>query len=61
MKPATTIAIGVFCLVALAHLLRIVFGLEFTVGNVTVPVWASVLGILIPAALAIGLYKERQG
>jgi hypothetical protein len=59
-KPFTLAAVLVFAMVALAHLLRLVFGWEVTINGLTVPLWASVLGIVIAAALAIMLWRESR-
>lgn len=58
MGTGSKIAILLLSLVALAHLLRIVFGLGLTVENTEVPMWVSVLGTVIPAAVAYALWRE---
>ena len=60
MKPATTIAVVLFALVALAHLLRVAFGTPATVGTWTVPMWVSYIGVLLPGGLAYFVYREHQ-
>jgi len=60
MKPATTIAMILLSLVAIAHLLRVLYGLEIIVGSWSVPMWGSYLGIAIPGALAFFIYREHQ-
>ncbi len=61
-KPFSTIAILVFVLIALAHLHRLVFGWEVLVQGARVPMWTSVLGVLISGMLALGIWHEsRQG
>ena len=52
MKPFTTIAIAVFTLVAIVHLLRLVFGWEVVVTGYVVPVWWSALGLIVAGGLA---------
>ena len=42
----------VFFLIALAHLTRIVLGLPVVVQGVAVPVWASVVALLVTAFLS---------
>ena len=59
MKPATKIAVALLALVAVAHLLRLLFGLEVVVGGWVAPMWASVLGAVIPGALAYFVYREH--
>jgi len=60
MKPFTAISISVFTLVALSHLLRLIFGWAMTVQDVSVPMWVSGLGVVVPAGLAIMLYREMK-
>ena len=60
MKPFTAISISVFALVALSHLLRLIFGWAMTVQDVSVPMWVSVVGVVVPAGLAIMLYREMK-
>lgn len=42
----------VFLLITLGHLLRVVLGATFVVGGVSVPMWASVLAIILMGYLA---------
>ena len=60
MKPATTIAVVLLGLVALGHVLRLVYGLEAVVGDWTVPMWVSYIGVLLPGGLAYMIYREHQ-
>lgn len=60
MKSATRIATILFSLVAIAHLLRVVMGVEITVGDWSAPMWASYLGVVIPGALVYFIYREHQ-
>ncbi len=60
MKPATLVAVCFLSLVALGHLLRLVFRVTVTVGTFAVPMWASVLAVIGPGALAMWLWKEQQ-
>jgi hypothetical protein len=61
MKLSSQLAILVFCLVAFAHFLRVVFQVEILIGGETVPLWASVIGVVVPVALAVGLWREADG
>ena len=58
MKPFTNLAIAIFILVAVLHLLRLVFGWEVTLDSMVVPMWVSVMGLLIAGALAYFLWRE---
>jgi len=46
-----------FTLVAIAHLLRIVNGLPVQVGEFNVPMAASWIGLVVPAALALWAFR----
>lgn len=61
MKPFTKIAIVVFSLVAILHLLRLIFGWEVIVIGMIVPVWFSAIGFIIAAGLAFLLWRENKG
>lgn len=44
---ALKVAAGVFLLVCLAHILRIIFRLKVSIGNFVIPLWVSYVGALI--------------
>ena len=50
----------IFSLVAVAHLLRVIFQTEVLVGGATIPVWVSVVGVIVPGALAVAIWREAQ-
>ena len=60
MKPAALVATLFLTVVAILHVLRIVFQVEVTAGAVVVPMWASVLAVLGPGALAYWLWREQH-
>ena len=60
MKTGSRLAILLFVLVAIAHLLRLLYGMDVTVDEWIVPQWASVLGVIVPAAIAALLWKESK-
>ena len=60
MKPSITIAVLLLILVSIAHLLRLFYSMSVTVNTVTIPVWASVLGVIITGGLAIWLWLENR-
>lgn len=60
MKPATKIAVVLLSMVAVAHLLRMIFGLEVLVGTWPAPMWISLLGVLVPGGLAYMMVKEHK-
>ena len=59
-KPFTTMAVVLFALMAVAHLLRLFFGWEVTVNGMVVSEWASVLGLVITSWLALMLWREGR-
>lgn len=60
MKTGSMLAMLLFILVAIAHLLRLVNGIEVTVGGWDVPEWVSVGGVIVPAAIAYMLWRESR-
>ena len=61
MELFTRIAISIFVIIALLHILRLFFGWEVTINGVVIPMWASVLGLIIAVGLAIMLWRESRG
>ena len=60
MKPFTTIAVAVFSLMAIVHLLRLFSGWEVTVVGFVIPVWWSALGLVIAGGLALMVWREAH-
>lgn len=60
MKPFTTIAIVIFSLVAVLHVLRLIFGWQAVIDGLVIPMWASVVGLIIAGGLAIMLWWESR-
>lgn len=60
IKPFTIIAIIIFALVSLSHLIRYFLGWEITVNNVAIPMWVSLLGFVIAGLLAVMLWREMR-
>jgi hypothetical protein len=61
MKPATMTSTLLLAMVAVAHLLRLVLGVEVIVGGLVIPLWVSLLGCVVPAGLAVGLWRDHRG
>lgn len=59
-RPFTTIAGLVFAVMALIHLDRLFTHFRLEVGSHEIPQWVSILGVLIPAAIAAGLFREAR-
>lgn len=60
MKPFTTIAVAIFSLIAVVHLLRLFFHWEIMINGVIIPVWVSIPGLIITGVLAFMLWREAQ-
>ncbi|HYN46882.1 MAG TPA: hypothetical protein VES64_09335 [Allosphingosinicella sp.] len=60
MKPFTTLAIAVFALIALVHLYRLIRPFAIVVDGAVVPQWASWLGLIVAAGLALMLWRESR-
>ncbi|MBU3931126.1 MAG: hypothetical protein KKF01_01585 [Proteobacteria bacterium] len=59
MKPITTIVTILLMGISAAHLVRIIFQVEMTVGGFHMPVWLSIFGFIIPLVLALMLWREN--
>ena len=60
MKTGSKLAILLLTLVAITHLLRLLGGIEVTVGDWSVPQWVSVLGVIVPVAISGLLWNESK-
>ena len=60
MNIGSKLAIIVFSIVAITHLLRVVFGVSLTIGSWNAPIWVSVLGVVGPGAIAWMLWRESK-
>lgn len=60
MKPASTIAAVLLLGVAVFHVLRLVYGWQVTVAGDVVPMWVSVVGLVVAGALSALLWRESR-
>jgi len=60
MKPFTTVAVVIFSIIAVVHLLRLFFHWQVTVNGAIVPIWVSIPGFIITGVLAIMLLREAK-
>ena len=49
-----------FTLVALAHLLRILYGMSVQIDAIDVPMWVSWIGLVVPGALAVWAFRINR-
>ncbi len=59
-KPATVATVALLCLIALAQLLRLVFHVKVIASGVVIPLWASAIGCIVAALLAVMLWRESK-
>lgn len=59
-KPFTLLAALIFAAIALIHLLRVIFGWMVTIVGADVPMWGSVVALVISGILAAGLWWESR-
>jgi len=60
MKPVSVIVNIFLGVVALMHLIRLIFQIEATWDGAVVPLWVSFFGCLVTAGLAIMLWRENH-
>ena len=60
MKPVTTIVVLLLIAISIAHLLRLIFQGEIIIGGFHIPVWLSIFGCIVPAILALMLWRENR-
>jgi hypothetical protein len=60
MKPFTTVAVALFTLIAIVHLLRLFAGWEVVVTGFAIPVWWSGIGLVIAGGLALMVWREAR-
>jgi hypothetical protein len=60
-RPFTWIASGIFALVALVHLFRLFKHFQFVIGSHAIPMWCSVVAVVIAGGLSWMLCREARG
>ncbi len=60
MKTGSLLAVIVFVLVAIAHLMRIATDTEIVIGGSNIPQWISLVGVVVPGLIAWLLWKESN-
>ncbi|MEN8258697.1 MAG: hypothetical protein ABFS09_12615 [Thermodesulfobacteriota bacterium] len=59
-KPISMTVTFFLFMVSLLHVLRLVFHVNVSIGETAIPLWLSIFGAFIPAALAVLLRVEGQ-
>jgi hypothetical protein len=60
MKTATAIGTIIFIVVALLHVVRLIFQVPVVIGGVGIPMWVSVGGAIVPVLLALAIRNEHR-
>lgn len=60
MKPAVVLSCLFLVLVAVGHLLRLVFRVPLIIGSVDLPMWPSAVAALGAGGLAIWLWRGER-
>ena len=60
MKPFTIIAIVIFTVGSLSHLVRYLLSWEIVIHTVLIPMWVSLVGFVIAGFLAFMLWREMK-
>ncbi|MDD4873265.1 MAG: hypothetical protein PHR77_22140 [Kiritimatiellae bacterium] len=60
MKPVTLIVSLLLALISVGHVLRLLFKIEVIVNGFHVPLWISFFGCIVPALLALLLWREAR-
>ena len=59
-KTYMTVTATLFVVVAIMHLLRIIFGWQVEIGGLSIPFWVSWLGVLVAGALAYFGFRQTR-
>ena len=59
-RPFTLIAAVIFALMALAHAYRLATHFQIVAGSHALPLWISIVAIVVTAVLAVGLFRESR-
>jgi len=60
MKPATTIGVFLLALIAFGHLLRVLLGWGVIINDTIMPMWPSLLVIVVFGTLSVLIYLESS-
>jgi hypothetical protein len=48
------------CLVATGHLLRLLLNIELAIDGTILPMWPSVIAVVVATALAVWLWRDQR-
>lgn len=60
MKPASFVVAILLDIIAVVHLLRLVFRTEVIIGGWVLPMWVSVAGCVAAAVLSVLVFREAR-
>jgi uncharacterized membrane protein len=60
MRSSNFMASVLLAVVALAHLLRLIFGLQVTVADRLIPMWVSAVAFVVAGGMAIALWRGAR-
>lgn len=60
MKPYTLIAVVLLALIAFGHILRVLLGWSIIAEGVVIPMWPSVLVVILFGGLAAMVWREAS-
>ncbi len=58
MKPATTLGVFILALIAFGHLLRVLLSWSLIINDTVIPMWPSVLVIVVFGTLSVLICRE---
>ena len=56
----TKIGALLFALIGVVHLVRVIYGWVVVFNGTTIPIWTSILGLIVAAIMSHGLWKESR-
>jgi hypothetical protein len=59
-KTYASVSATIFLIVAIAHLLRVIFGWEVRIAALDIPQWVSWLALVVAAVLAYFGFSQRR-
>ena len=58
MKPFATATVAILALVPIVHLVRLLAGWSVSINGSDIPMWVSVVALMVAGELALGLWRE---